>query len=208
MGARTGGWRRCERCSDRRPRLGPRAGALPAPRPNSQSNNRASASGATPRGRPYGAGKASSRAPFLQPMGSAERAAGGADWAEAARLPGRRRGSMAGAVLGVGPGALLLAGLWLLALLLCVLLARAPGAARLAALLVPLGAALLTAALLLYPREDGSPGPPAGPQIVDSFLVGRLVLLVAMALLFLGCLLLLGTHLLEPVHAKALRSWR
>ncbi|XP_065594695.1 transmembrane protein 218 [Cyrtonyx montezumae] len=115
---------------------------------------------------------------------------------------------MAGAVLGAGPGVLLLSALWVLAVLLCVLLARATGAARLGALLVPLGAALLSAALLLYPREDGSPGPPAGPQIVDTFLVGRLLLLATMALLLLGCLLLLGTQLVEPVHAKALRSWR
>ncbi|XP_048824305.1 transmembrane protein 218 [Lagopus muta] len=115
---------------------------------------------------------------------------------------------MAGTALGAGPGALLLAGLWALALLLCLLLARASGAARLAALLVPLCAALLSAALLLYPREDGSAGPPAGPQIVDTFLVGRLVLLAFMALLLLGCGLLLGMHLLEPIHAKALRCWR
>lgn len=37
---------------------------------------------------------------------------------------------MAGPVLGAGPGALLLAALWALALLLCLALARAPGAAR------------------------------------------------------------------------------
>ncbi|XP_032057611.1 transmembrane protein 218 [Aythya fuligula] len=36
---------------------------------------------------------------------------------------------MAGPVLGAGPGALLLAALWALALLLCLALARAPGAA-------------------------------------------------------------------------------
>lgn len=46
------------------------------------------------------------------------------------------------------------------------------------------------------------------PQIVDTFLVGRLVLLAFMALLLLGCVLLLGMHLLEPIHAKALRCWR
>ncbi|XP_015739591.2 transmembrane protein 218 [Coturnix japonica] len=114
---------------------------------------------------------------------------------------------MAGAVA-VGPGAVLLAGLWGAALLLCLLLARAHGATRLWALPVPLCAALLSAALLLYPREDGTAGPGPGPQIVDTFVVGRLVLLVFMALLLVGCVLLLGMHLLEPIHARPLRCWR
>ncbi|XP_072211112.1 transmembrane protein 218 [Excalfactoria chinensis] len=109
---------------------------------------------------------------------------------------------------GAGPGVVLLAGLWALALLFCLMLALSPGATRLSALLVPLCTAVLSALLLLYPREDGSAGPPPGPQIVDTFLVGRLVLLAFMALLLLGCALLLGMHLLEPIHAKALRCWR
>lgn len=46
------------------------------------------------------------------------------------------------------------------------------------------------------------------PQIVDTFVVGRLVLLVFMALLLVGCVLLLGMHLLEPIHARPLRCWR
>uniref|UniRef100_A0A8B9IB29 Transmembrane protein 218 n=1 Tax=Anser brachyrhynchus TaxID=132585 RepID=A0A8B9IB29_9AVES len=123
-----------------------------------------------------------------------------------------RRGSMAGPVLGAGPGALLLAALWALALLLCLALARAPGAARLAALPVPVVAALLSAALLLYPREEEEEGagPPPGTEIVDTFFIGRLILLAVMALVFLGCLFfLLLHHLAEPVYAKPLRSsWR
>uniref|UniRef100_A0A493TGQ3 Transmembrane protein 218 n=1 Tax=Anas platyrhynchos platyrhynchos TaxID=8840 RepID=A0A493TGQ3_ANAPP len=122
---------------------------------------------------------------------------------------------MAGPLLGAGPGALLLAALWALALLLCLALARAPGAARLAALPVPLGAALLSAALLLYPREEEEEeeeegaGPPPGTEIVDTFFISRLILLAVMALVFLGCLfLLLLHHLAEPVYAKPLRrSW-
>lgn len=119
VGARTAGW-------GPRALRGPTGGASRAPNPNSHSD----AGRAAARGRPRGPGKALKPPPFLRPMGSAEREAGGADWAEAARLPGRRRGGMAGAALGAGPGALLLAGLWALALLLCLLLARAPGAAR------------------------------------------------------------------------------
>lgn len=119
VGAGTAGW-------GPRALRGPTGGASRALNPNSHSD----AGRAAARGRPRGPGKALKPPPFLRPMGSAEREAGGADWAEAARLPGRRRGGMAGAALGAGPGALLLAGLWALALLLCLLLARAPGAAR------------------------------------------------------------------------------
>lgn len=48
------------------------------------------------------------------------------------------------------------------------------------------------------------------PQIVDTFFIGRLILLAVMALVFLGCLFfLLLHHLAEPVYAKPLRSsWR
>lgn len=47
-------------------------------------------------------------------------------------------------------------------------------------------------------------------QIVDTFFISRLILLAVMALVFLGCLLLLLLHhLAEPVYAKPLhRSWR
>ncbi|XP_039577827.1 transmembrane protein 218 isoform X1 [Passer montanus] len=64
---------------------------------------------------------------------------------------------MAGA-LGVGPGVLALLLLWAMALLLVTALGRA-GRARLGAVPVVLGAAALTAALLLFPRESESPAP-------------------------------------------------
>ncbi|XP_075630716.1 transmembrane protein 218 [Balearica regulorum gibbericeps] len=115
---------------------------------------------------------------------------------------------MAGTVLGVGPGVLVLQLLWGLALLLCLALSRASGRARLAVVLVTLGAAILSAALLLFPREDERPATAAAAaEIVDTFFIGRFVLLAMMSLVVLGCLfLLLIYHLMEPVHAKPLHS--
>ncbi|XP_032937600.1 transmembrane protein 218 [Catharus ustulatus] len=110
---------------------------------------------------------------------------------------------MAGA-LGVGPGVLVLLVLWAMALLLVLALVRA-GRARVAAVPVVLGAAALTAALLLLPREGESAAPGGAEEIVDTFLIGRFILLAVMSLVFLGCLFLfLIYHLMEPVYAKPL----
>ncbi|TRZ14786.1 hypothetical protein HGM15179_012347 [Zosterops borbonicus] len=112
---------------------------------------------------------------------------------------------MAGA-LGVGPGVLALLLLWAVAGLLLLALLRARRA-RVAAVPLSLGAAALTAALLLFPRDGPSPAPPGAPQIVDTFLIGRFVLLAVMSLVFLGCLFLfLIYHLMEPLYAKPLHS--
>ncbi|KAM6044694.1 transmembrane protein 218 [Theristicus caerulescens] len=114
---------------------------------------------------------------------------------------------MAGTVLGLGPGVLLLQLLWGLALLLCLALSRAAGRARFAVVLVTLGAAVLSAALLLFPREEERPAAAAADEIVDTFFIGRFVLLAVMSLVFLGCLfLLLIYHLMEPMYAKPLPS--
>ncbi|KAM6295711.1 transmembrane protein 218 [Aegotheles albertisi] len=108
---------------------------------------------------------------------------------------------------GLGPGVLVLLLLWGLALLLGLALSRGAGRARFAAVPVALGAALLSAALLLFPREDERPAPAAAAEIVDTFLIGRFTLLATMSLVFLGCLFLLLTqHLMEPVYAKPLHS--
>uniref|UniRef100_A0A8C3J417 Transmembrane protein 218 n=1 Tax=Calidris pygmaea TaxID=425635 RepID=A0A8C3J417_9CHAR len=111
---------------------------------------------------------------------------------------------MAGMALGVGPGVLVLQLLWGLALLLCLALSRTAGRARFAVVLVALGAAVLSAVLLLFPREDEHP---VAAAIVDTFLIGRFVLLAVMSLVLLGCLfLLLIYHVMEPVYAKPLHS--
>ncbi|KAM6312554.1 transmembrane protein 218 [Podargus strigoides] len=112
---------------------------------------------------------------------------------------------MAGMVLGVGPGVLVLQLLWVMALLFCLVLSRASGRAWSVVVLVTLGAAILSAALLLFPREDEHPTIAAADEIVDTFFIGRFVLLAVMSLILLGCLfLLLIYHLMEPVYAKPL----
>ncbi|XP_074783589.1 transmembrane protein 218 [Athene noctua] len=114
---------------------------------------------------------------------------------------------MAGTVLGVGPGVLVLQSLWGLALVLCLALSRTAGRARFAVVLVTLGAAVLSAALLLFPREDERPAVVVADEIVDTFFIGRFVLLAVMSLVLVGCLfLLLIYHLMEPVYAKPLHS--
>ncbi|XP_042656462.1 transmembrane protein 218 [Tyto alba] len=114
---------------------------------------------------------------------------------------------MAVTALGVGPGVLVLQAIWGSALLLCLALSRAAGRARFAAALVALGAAGLSAALLLFPREDERPAAAATEEIVDTLLIGRFILLALMSLVLVGCLfLLLIYHLMDPVYAKPLHS--
>ncbi|XP_025903820.1 LOW QUALITY PROTEIN: transmembrane protein 218 [Nothoprocta perdicaria] len=61
--------------------------------------------------------------------------------------------------------------------------------------------------LLLFPRFGSKPPRiPLSPQIVDTFFIGRYVLLAVLGLLFLGSLfLVLLYHVAEPVYAKPLR---
>ncbi|KAF6083338.1 transmembrane protein 218 [Phyllostomus discolor] len=142
---------------------------------------------------------------------------------------------MTGTVLGVGAGVFTLALLWVLVLLLCVLLSRAPGAARgvfgvtgnkreytrwhlprkkgfgtkgFSVLFVFLGALIVTAVLLLLPRAGETPAPEVEVKIVDAFFIGRYVLLAFLTAVFLGGLfLVLTNHILEPIYAKPLRSY-
>ncbi|XP_037361443.1 transmembrane protein 218 [Talpa occidentalis] len=114
---------------------------------------------------------------------------------------------MAGTVLGVGAGVFILALLWVFVLLLCVLLSRASGIARYSIIFLFLGAVLITSVLLLFPRASELPAPEVEVKIVDSFFIGRYVLLAFLTAVFLGGLfLLLIHHILEPVYAKPQRS--
>ncbi|XP_007950322.1 transmembrane protein 218 [Orycteropus afer afer] len=114
---------------------------------------------------------------------------------------------MAGTVLGVGAGVFILALLWVLVLLLCVLLSRASGIARFSVIFVFLGALIITSVLLLLPRASESPTPEVETQIVDAFFIGRYALLACLTAVFFGGLfLVLIHHILEPVYAKPLRS--
>ncbi|KAM4828057.1 transmembrane protein 218 isoform 1-T2 [Thomomys bottae] len=114
---------------------------------------------------------------------------------------------MAGTVLGVGTGVFILALLWVLVLLLCVLLSRASGIARFSIIFVFLGALVITSVLLLFPRASELPAPDVEIKIVDTFFIGRYVLLTLLSVIFLGGLFLVLTHhVLEPIYAKPLRS--
>lgn len=114
---------------------------------------------------------------------------------------------MAGTVLGVGAGVFLLALIWVLVLLLCVLLSRASGIARFSIVFVFLGAVIITSVLLLFPRASEVSAPEVEMKIVDAFFIGRYVLLAVLSAVFLGGLFLVLTqHALEPVYAKPLRS--
>lgn len=114
---------------------------------------------------------------------------------------------MAGTVLGVGAGVFILALLWVLVLLLCVLLSRASGVARFSVMFVFLGALIITSVLLLFPRASESPAPEVEVKIVDALFIGRYVLLAVITAVFLGALfLVLIHHILEPVYAKPLKS--
>ncbi|XP_062053252.1 transmembrane protein 218 [Lepus europaeus] len=115
---------------------------------------------------------------------------------------------MAGTVLGVGAGVFILALLWVLVLLLCVLLSRASGVARFSVIFVFLGALIITSVLVLFPRASEFPAPEAEIEIVDAFFIGRYVLLAFISAVFLGSLFLVLTHhVLEPIYAKPLRSY-
>ncbi|XP_048199670.1 transmembrane protein 218 [Perognathus longimembris pacificus] len=114
---------------------------------------------------------------------------------------------MAGTVLGVGAGVFILALLWVSVLLLCVLLSRASGIARFSIIFVFLGAMVITSVLLLFPRASELPAPEVEMKIVDTFFIGRYVLLTLLSIVFLGGLFLVLTHhVLEPIYAKPLRS--
>ncbi|KAK3522011.1 hypothetical protein QTP70_021393, partial [Hemibagrus guttatus] len=75
--------------------------------------------------------------------------------------------------------------------------------------IVPLVLLALTITLILvfFPRASELPSPVKETQIVDTFFIGRYVLLAVASVIFLASLfLLLPFHLLEPVYAKPLRD--
>ncbi|XP_019406200.1 PREDICTED: transmembrane protein 218 [Crocodylus porosus] len=113
---------------------------------------------------------------------------------------------MAGTIIGVGPGVFIVALLWVLVLLLCVLLSRASGFERFSVVLVFISALIITLVLWFFPRASEFPEPTTEMKIVDTFFIGRYVLVSVLSLIFLGSLfLVLVYHVLEPVYAKPLR---
>ncbi|XP_075046475.1 transmembrane protein 218 isoform X2 [Mixophyes fleayi] len=113
---------------------------------------------------------------------------------------------MAITVLGVGPGVCLIAVIWVVTLVLCILMYRASAAARLASGVLVFMAAIITIIMVYFPRESRTPSPIKEVQIVDTFFIGRYVLMSVASLIFLcGVFLVLVYHILEPVYARPLR---
>ncbi|MBN3278045.1 TM218 protein, partial [Polyodon spathula] len=114
---------------------------------------------------------------------------------------------MAGTVLGVGIGVVLIAVVWCVALVLCLLLCRASGSAKFAVIPVFLIALIITLVLIFFPRASETPSAVTQGVIVDTFFIGRYFLVSIMGVIFLASLfLVLPFHILEPVYAKPLRA--
>ncbi|XP_036381493.1 transmembrane protein 218 [Megalops cyprinoides] len=114
---------------------------------------------------------------------------------------------MAGTVLGVGTGVFLIALIWIVALVLGVLFSRATGPTKLTVIPVFFLALVTTLVLVFFPRSAEMPSPIREVEIVDSFFIGRYVLLSVVSLVFLvAFFMLLPMHFLEPIYAKPLRT--
>ncbi|XP_072282600.1 transmembrane protein 218 isoform X2 [Pyxicephalus adspersus] len=114
---------------------------------------------------------------------------------------------MATTILGVGTGVFVISVIWIVTLLLCVLLSRTSGTTRLLNVVFFLLALIVTLILVFFPRASETSTPEKEFQIVDTFFIGRYVLLSVMSVIFLATAFLsLLYYLLEPVYAKPLRT--
>ncbi|XP_077775416.1 transmembrane protein 218 isoform X2 [Podarcis muralis] len=78
---------------------------------------------------------------------------------------------------------------------------------RFSVIVVFLAAVIITLVLLLFPRASELPAPAAEIKIVDTFFIGRFVLLSLLCVVFIGCLFMVLVHyVLQPVYAKPLRT--
>ncbi|XP_041657811.1 transmembrane protein 218 [Cheilinus undulatus] len=114
---------------------------------------------------------------------------------------------MTNTVLEVGTGIFIIALVWIAASVFGLMLLRASGSAKLGVIPLFLLAVTITLALIFFPRSPETPTPFKEIEIVDTLFIGRYILLVVASLVFLvAFFMLLPFHLLEPVHAKALRT--
>ncbi|KAG8434672.1 hypothetical protein GDO86_012873 [Hymenochirus boettgeri] len=110
---------------------------------------------------------------------------------------------MTATILGVGPGVFIIAVIWVVTLLLSVLLCRASGKARFWTAMVFILALITTLILVFFPRVSQTPAPAKEIQIVDTFFIGRYILISVMSVIFLGSIFLVFIyHILEPIYAK------
>ncbi|XP_078387574.1 transmembrane protein 218 isoform X1 [Cetorhinus maximus] len=116
--------------------------------------------------------------------------------------------TMAGIIMGVGAGVFILAVIWVLSLLTCMLLSRSGGMISwFSIILVFLFTLMITVILIFFPRTKETPEPVTKDVIYDSFFIGRYSLLCILIVAFLAGLSLLFPHyLVEHVEAKLLRN--
>ncbi|TFJ99400.1 MHC class II transactivator [Platysternon megacephalum] len=83
---------------------------------------------------------------------------------------------------------------------------EAASGSRFSVIMVFFSAVIVMLVLLLFPRASEFPAPATELKIVDTFFIGRYVLVSLLSVTFLGSLfLVLVHHILEPVYAKPLR---
>ncbi|KAJ7996918.1 hypothetical protein DPEC_G00223480 [Dallia pectoralis] len=88
-----------------------------------------------------------------------------------------------------------------------MILLRATGPTQLGVIPVLLLALLATLILVFFPRNSETPSPFKDMEIVDSFFIGRYILLSVASVCFLVALFgLLPLHFLEAVYAKPLKT--
>ncbi|XP_067827161.1 transmembrane protein 218 [Heptranchias perlo] len=117
--------------------------------------------------------------------------------------------TMPAVMMGVGAGVFILAVIWVLSLLLCMLFSRSGGVTSwLSIILVFLLALVITMILIFFPRAKETPESVTEDAIIDSFFVGRYCLLCILIVAFLtGLILLFPYYILEYIHAKPLRKY-
>ncbi|XP_072449183.1 transmembrane protein 218 isoform X2 [Chiloscyllium punctatum] len=115
---------------------------------------------------------------------------------------------MADVVMGVGPGVFILAVVWVLSLLICMLLSRSGGVISwLSIILVFFLALMITLILIFFPRAKETPESVTEDVIYDRFFIGRYCLLcVLIVALLTGLILLFPHYIVEHVEAKLLRN--
>uniref|UniRef100_A0A8C6YS80 Transmembrane protein 218 n=1 Tax=Nothoprocta perdicaria TaxID=30464 RepID=A0A8C6YS80_NOTPE len=110
----------------------------------------------------------------------------------------------AGGIFGVVAAELAWIEFWFVPFLFCNDPSRRPTSLRMSGF--PGASPWLRPAVISSRFGSKPPRIPLSPQIVDTFFIGRYVLLAVLGLLFLGSLfLVLLYHVAEPVYAKPLR---
>ncbi|XP_021355189.1 transmembrane protein 218-like [Mizuhopecten yessoensis] len=112
-------------------------------------------------------------------------------------------------VAGVGIGVMVLGIVWGLALLLCLSMSRAQGAASNLGIVTVLLALLLTVILVVLPREPLTASAEESVVVYDYSIIYRSLLIAGCGLfLLIGLVAYLTTHVMEPHYAKPLRRLR